>query len=295
MFAEFGGPEVVHVVDVDEPHAGPGEVRVAVKAVGVNPIDWKIRSGHAPFPVALPYVPGSEVAGVVDEVGADLDGVSVGDAVFGLTQRGTAEYAVLAAFAAKPPSLSWAEAAALPAGAETATRALGQLGLVAGQTILVNGAAGSVGSAAVQLARLAGASVIGTASESNHGYLVGLGVVPVTYGDGLPDRVRSLAPQGVDLALDAAGHGALPDLIAITGSPERVLTVADQTAAEHGVRYSRGSEGRRPDAIGSVAGLVAAGRYSVTVAQTFAIDETGEAQRICEQGHARGKLVVLVE
>lgn len=289
----LGGPEVLRLGEVDEPHAGPGEVRISVRAVGVNPIDWKIRSDNWPFPVELPFVPGIEAAGVVDEVGADVDGVALGDQVFGLTRRGTAQYAVLRAWAAKPAALSWAEAAAVASSAETATRTLDLLGLVSGQTIVVNGASGSVGTAAVQLARLRGAIVIGTASEANHDVLRDLGATPVTYGDGLFARVRELAPQGVDLALDTAGRGALPDLIALTSSPDRVVTIADPDAEALGVRFS--GSGDRGDALAPVAGLIEAGRYRVTVARTFPMAETGEAHRIGQAGHGPGKLVVLVE
>ena len=184
-FSRFGGPEVLEIVDLPDPHPGPGEVRIAVRAAGINPSDWKKREGL--MDEALPQTMGHEAAGVVDELGEGVTDVAVGDRVFGFTadEAAHAELAVLAYYAPIPPSLDFAEAAALPAAVETATRALDQLGVGSGATVLVNGASGSVGSAAVQLAVARGASVIGTAGPVNHEYLRALGAVPVAYGDGL--------------------------------------------------------------------------------------------------------------
>ena len=244
-FSQFGGPEVLEIVDLPDPHAGPGQVRIAVRAAGVNPSDWKKREGL--MDEELPQTLGYEAAGVVDEVGEGVTDVAVGDRVFGLSADGAAqaELAVLSFYAPIPASLDFAGAAALPAAVETATRALDQLGVSSGSTVLINGASGSVGSAAVQLAVARGARVIGTASPANHDYLRSLGAEPVAYGDGLADRVRALAPGGVDLALDVAGSGVLPELIELAGGAENVVTVADFAGAkEHGVRFSSGR--RRP-------------------------------------------------
>jgi NADPH:quinone reductase-like Zn-dependent oxidoreductase len=295
QFDEYGDPDVLHVAQVDEPHAGPGLIRVAVRAAGVNPIDWKLRSGMMAQgePLAAPRIPGSDVAGVVDEVGDGVDDVAVGEEVFGSAVGGaSAEYAVLGHYAVKPADLSWAGAAALPVAVETAERALDLLGLRSGQTILVNGAAGGVGIAAVQFARERGARVIGTASEGNHDFLRQLGVEPTTYGEGLSQRVREIAPDGVDLALDTAGHGALPGLIEITGGPEHVVTIADFSASEHGVRVTTGSEGRSWQALGQAAELYEAGRFTMPVERTFTFDEAPEAHRVSQEGHVRGKLVL---
>lgn len=296
VFDGFGGPEVLRVAQVDEPHAGPGEVRVRVKTVGVNPLDWKIRSGWAPFPVVLPYVGGLEVAGIVDEIGVDVDAVSIGDEVFGLGQRGLAEHAVLTTFAVKPAELSWVLAAALPVAVETATRTLDQLGLVAGQTLLVNGAAGTVGSAAVQLAVAAGATVIGTARQPQQlRFLERLGCTPVLSGAGLVDRVRVVAANGIDVALDCAGQGSLGDLVALVGSPDGVITIADVSAAAHGVRFSAG--GTTPNALdlARVAGMVAGAHFEVLIGGTFPFEQTSEAQRISQSGGSGGKLVIVVD
>jgi NADPH:quinone reductase-like Zn-dependent oxidoreductase len=297
QFAEYGDPEVIRVAEVAEPHAGPGQIRIAVRAVGVNPFDWKVRSGamREMMPLSLPHIPGSEVAGVVDEVGEGTAGASVGDEVFGFAVGGgSAQYALLEHFAAKPAKMSWAEAAALPIAVETATRSLNLLGVTEGQTLLINGAAGGVGSAAVQLARVRGAKVIGTASEPNHEYLRSLGATPTTYGDGLVERVRAIAPDGVDAALDTAGRGVLPDLIELTGSPERVVTIADYTAPQYGVRMSGTGQGRAFEALGQAAQLFDQQAFEIPV-RTFELADAPEAHRISEEGHLRGKLVLLVD
>src|SRR5689334_9460658 len=227
QFSRFGGPEVLEIVDLPDPHPGPGQVRIAVRAAGVNASDWKKRQGL--MDPELPQTMGYEAAGVVDELGAGVADVAVGDAVFGFSGQGAAqaELAVLSHYAPVPPSLDFAGAAALPAAVETAVRALDQLGVAAGETLLISGASGSVGSAAVQLAVARGTRVIGTASPANHDHLRTLGAQPVAYGEGLVERVRALAPDGVDRALDVAGSGVLPELIELAGGPERVVTIAD--------------------------------------------------------------------
>ena len=202
---------------------------------------------------------------------------------------------MLAYYAPIPSSLDFAGAAALPSAVETASRALDQLGVGSGRTLLVNGASGSVGSAAVQLAVVRGARVIGTASPANHEYLRSLGAEPVAYGAGLVERVRALAPDGIDLALDVAGNGVLPELIELAGGAKDVITVADFAGAqEHGVTFSRGEAGRALYALGEIGGLIESGRFSLRVAQTFPLAEVAEAHRVSEQGNARGKLVLLV-
>jgi NADPH:quinone reductase-like Zn-dependent oxidoreductase len=295
-FDQFGGPEVLEIVDLPEPHPGPGEVRIAVHAAGVNPSDWKKREGQ--MDGELPQTLGYEAAGVVDELGEGVRHVAVGDRVFGLAADGAAqaELAVLTYYAPIPPSLDFAGAAALPSAIETATRALDQLGVRRGEggTLLVNGASGSVGSAVVQLAVLRGARVIGTASPANHEYLRGLGAEPVAYGDGLVERVRELAPEGVDLALDVAGSGVLPELIELAGGAEQVVTIADFAGAqEHGVRFSSGDTGRALHALARIGTLIESGRFSLPVAQTFPLAEVAEAHRVGEEGHVRGKLVLV--
>jgi NADPH:quinone reductase-like Zn-dependent oxidoreductase len=294
-FSQFGGPEVLEIVDLPDPHAGTGQVRIAVRAAGVNPSDWKKRKGL--MGGELPQTMGYEAAGVVDEVGKGVADVAVGDRVFGFSAGGAAqaELAVLSYYAPIPPSLDYAGAAALPAAIETATRALDQLGVAGGSTVLINGASGSVGSAAVQLAVARGARVIGTASPANHDYLRSMGAEPVAYGAGLAERVLSLAPDGVDLALDVAGSGVLPELIELAGTPVHVLTIADFAGSqEHGVRFSSGDAGRAVHALAQIGELIESGLFSLPVAQTFALPAIAEAQRVSEDGHVRGKLVLVV-
>jgi NADPH:quinone reductase-like Zn-dependent oxidoreductase len=219
QFKEYGEPDVLGLVDVDKPHAGPGEIRIAVRVVGVNAMDWKVRAGHMRemMPMALPAGCGLDAAGIVDEIGDDVDGVAVGDAVFGTGTNTYAEHAVLTDWAGKPDGLSFAEAAGYPVATATAQRILDLVGLEAGQTVLISGAAGGVGSAAVQFARARGANVIGTASKANQRYVEALGAIPTTYDEGMVERVRALAPDGIDAALDIAGSGVIPELIELTG------------------------------------------------------------------------------
>jgi NADPH:quinone reductase-like Zn-dependent oxidoreductase len=240
---------------------------------------------------------GYEAAGVVDELGAGVTDVAVGDRVFGFSADGTAqaELAVLSYYAPIPPSLDFAGAAALPAAIETATRALDQLGAGKGDGLLVNGASGSVGSAAVQLAVVRGMHVIGTASPANHAYLRSLGAEPVAYGEGLVERALALAPDGVDAALDVAGSGVLPELITLAGGREHVVTIADFVGArEHGVRFSSGDAGRAFHVLTEIGELVESGRFSLPVARTFPLAEVAAAHRAGEDGHVRGKLVLVV-
>ena len=298
QYRQFGGPEVLELVELPDPHPAPGQVRVAVRAAGVNPIDWKLRRGMRGG--ELPQTTGGEVAGVVDELGDGVTDVAVGDNVFGFAAAGggAAELALSAEYAPIPSSLDFAEAAGLPVAVETAVRTLDLLGAVAGSTLVINGAAGAVGSAAVQIAIARGARVIGTASPGNHEYLRSLGAEPTTYGDGLVERVRVLAPDGVDAALDAAGGGALPALVELAGGPEHVVTIADYAGAEvTGVRFSGGADPatvRALHALKDIGELIEAGRFTLRVAQTFPLDQIADAHRLSETGHARGKLVLLV-
>jgi NADPH:quinone reductase-like Zn-dependent oxidoreductase len=310
-FSEYGPPSVLRVAEIEEPHAGPGAIRIAVRSSGISPGETYVRSGRLRdlVPVTFPYRTGFDAAGVVDEVGAGVNDVEIGDEVFGMTttaDRGAnADFVVLAAWAPKPAGWSWEEAGGAAGSIETSTRVLDLLKVGAGQTVLVQGAAGAVGTVAVQLAVARGARVIGTASERNHELLRSLGAEPTTYGDGLVERVAELAPGGVDAVFDCAG-GALPDLIAVAGDPAKVVTIADFEAAAHGVHMSHGAPA---DETGSSLGaaadplaahglevavkLAAEARLRVPVAAAFPLDEIAAAHELSETRHARGKIVLL--
>ena len=296
QFARFGGPEVLDIVDLPDPHPGANEIRIAVRAAGVNASDWKKRQGL--MDEQLPQTMGYEAAGIVDEIGEGVTGVAMGDRVFGVGGDGAAqaELAVLSAWALIPASLDFAGAAALPSAVETAARALDQLGVSSGSSLLINGASGNVGSAAVQLAVARAARVIGTGSPATHDYLRELGAEPVAYGEGMTERIRRVAPSGVDLALDVAGNGVLPQLIELTGGAEHVITVADFPGARnYGVRFSTGASGRAVYALAQVADLIEAGTVTLPVGQTFPLSHVAEAHRVGEAGQVRGKLVLLID
>jgi NADPH:quinone reductase-like Zn-dependent oxidoreductase len=292
QFAEYGGPEVLRLVDVEKPHAGPGQLRIAVRAAGVNALDWKLRTGGMMKP-PLPSGTGLDAAGVVDEVGEGVTGVAVGDKVFGAGSATFAEYAVLTEWAAMPDGLSFEEAAGYPVPVETATRILAQIGAKAGETLLVSGAAGGVGTAVVQIAVERGLRVIGTASARNQDYLRTFGAEPTTYGDELVERVRALAPDGVDAALDLAGSGVIPELIELTGDPGRVLSIADFSAPRHGAQVSSGP-GDRVGAFTEAARLFAAGTFRIPVDRTFPLAEAAAAQQASQDGHVAGRLIVTI-
>lgn len=292
VLTRFGGPEELRLSEVDVPEPGPGQVRVRVRAAGVNPFDGKVRAGL--FGGELPSVLGLEAAGEVDAVGADVTGVAVGDAVFGFTDAGAyAEQALLSTFARKPEALTWEHAVALPVAGETADRVLRLLGVTAGETLLVHGAAGAVGTIAVQLAVAAGARVIGTAGPDNQEHVAALGATPTTYGPGLVERVRALAPDGVDAVFDVAGKGALPDSVELRGGTDRIVTIADPSAAELGITFSGAAE-RDAGRLAELADLAARGRLVTAVAATFPLADVVEAHRVSDAGHARGKLVLTV-
>lgn len=307
QFCEYGPPGVVHVAEIDEPHAGPGTVRVAVRASGLSVGETLIRSGRLRdmVPAVFPFRTGFDAAGVVDEIGAGVTGVGVGDAVFGMTATATrganADAAVLTAWAPKPAGWSWAEAGGAAGNVETGTRVLDRLGVGPGQTVLVQGAAGGVGAVAVQLAVARGATVIGTARALHHDVVRSLGAAPTTYGTGLAERVRALAPHGVDAVFDCAGAG-LTDLIAVAGDPARVVTIADFTAAAHGVHLSHsapaaevgsGADALAVHGLGIAVDLAARGRLRVPVAAAFPLTEAAAAHELAERPHGPGKIVLL--
>ncbi|MFH9661446.1 NADP-dependent oxidoreductase [Streptomyces sp. NPDC017248] len=294
-YHDYGSADVIVIEDIPEPHAGPGEIRIQVAAASVNPVDWKLRSGasRAHFPVDFPAIPGRDAAGVVDEVGEGVTGVTAGDRVFGLGGLfgATAQYAVLSAWAPVPEPWTLEQAAGAGLAVATAGRALNALGDLSGRTLLIEGAAGGVGSAAVAMAAARGATVIGTSSAGKHAYLRTLGALPTTYGQGLADRVHALAPAGVDAVLDLAASGSLADLVTIAGHADRVVTVADAArAGDLGVRHLYAENDAAVLAEGAALG--SRGRFTPHLAATYPLDEITEAHREAERGHTQGKLVI---
>jgi NADPH:quinone reductase-like Zn-dependent oxidoreductase len=298
QFTEFGGPEVLKVIEAPEPHAGPDQIRVVVNAVGVNPADWKIIAGY--MGGELPLGLGLEVAGVVDEVGDDVTDVTAGDSVFGSTSGGAADFAILTDYAKVPAALDFVHAAALPVAAETAVRGLDLLGVESGMTLLINGGAGAVGTVTIQLAVNRGATVIVTASESNFDRLREYGATPTTYGDGLAARVAEIVGGRdgvVDRIYDMGPGGALPELVSIAGDPAHVLTISDFMAAEeNGVMATGGADSvRRWDALDHVATLAESGAIALPIQQTFALEDVVEAEKLSQAGHLSGKIVLTVD
>jgi NADPH:quinone reductase-like Zn-dependent oxidoreductase len=298
QYDDYGPPEVLHLAEVAELTAGTGRVRVAVRAAGVNPFDWKVRSGafRQFFPVEFPSTPGSEFAGVVDQVGEGVTGFAVGDEVLGRGSATYAEQAVVdpAGIERKPATMSFEQAAALPVAVSAAYRVLVPLALEPGQTLLVDGAAGGVGGILVQVARARGLQVVGTASERNHGRLRELGVTPVVYGDGLAERVAAVAPNGIDAAADLAGK-SLDTLVQLTGDPSKVVSIADGDGAKRlGARFTGGADQAPADALAEAIRLVEDGRLVIPVGSVYPLAEAAAAQAESESGRSDGRIVLRV-
>ncbi|MCX8564963.1 NADP-dependent oxidoreductase [Mycolicibacterium mucogenicum] len=299
QFAEYGIPEVLRVVDAEPPVPGPTQVRIAVRAAGVNPIDWKIVAGYMRelIPLELPAGVGSDVAGVVDAVGSEVTEWAVGDEVLGRSTTGAfADYALAesADVVRKPAGVSWDVAGSLAGAGGTAYAVLKKLGVKAGETLLIHAAAGGVGTFAVQLAKAQGVNVIGTAGESNQEYLRSLGATPVVYGDGLAERIRAVAPQGVDAVLDASGRGEIPLSIELTGNPARVLTLVAFDAAATGIQVHAGGSGNELGAaLRELAALAGQARLVVSISQTFPLTEAAAALSASMTGHGHGKIAIV--
>ena len=295
QFSAYGGPEVLQWAEAPDPHAGPGQIRITVRAASVNPIDWKLftgmLSGGQPM-VGTGYL-GSDAAGVVDEVGEDVTGIAVGDDVFGKGRHAEAEYAVLDSWAAKPASIDWAVAAAAGVAGETAERGLRLLDVTAGDTLFIDGGAGGVGAVVVQFALARGARVSASASEANQDYLREIGAIPVLYGEGVADRVRNVAGGSVDAVFDVVGKTPVDELISLAPDPAKVVTIANFAAGEAGVQVTGGgADSRAPEALAEVADLLAQNKIVIKV-QTFPVTRAAEAYRISLNGHVRGKLVLI--
>jgi NADPH:quinone reductase-like Zn-dependent oxidoreductase len=295
QYRSYGGPEVLEWADAPEPHAGAGQIRIAVRAASVNPLDWKLFSGMLSEGKPLDDVGylGFDAAGVVDEVGADVSGVSVGDEVLGRGQNTQAEYAVLDVWVAKDPSIDWAVAAASGVAGETAERVLRLLGVGSGETIFVDGGAGGVGAVVVQMAVDRGIRVVASAGEGNQGYLREIGAEPVLYGDGVVDRVRNAAGGQVSGVIDIAGKTPIADLIGLVPEPAKVVTIANFGAGESGAQMTGGGADARPvEALTEVAELLRQSKVVIKV-QTFPFSRAQEAYQVSLGGHVRGKLVLV--
>jgi NADPH:quinone reductase-like Zn-dependent oxidoreductase len=299
-FDHYGGPEVLEVVDVDAPAPGEGEVVVRVEATGINPGEAAIRSGalHALWPATFPSGEGSDLAGVVTEVGSGVDAVSVGDEVIGYTDE-RASHAELVAVDAehltpRPGAVPWEVAGSLYVVGATAYAAVRAVGLREGDVVVVSGAAGGVGTLVVQLARNAGATVVGLASEDHHDWLREHGALPVTYGDGVAERIREAAGGQVDAFIDLFGSGYVGLAIELGVAPERIDTIADPTAPERhpGVKIDGNMAGGSPETLAELAALIAEGRLEVPIARVYPLAEVREAYTELERRHTLGKIVL---
>jgi NADPH:quinone reductase-like Zn-dependent oxidoreductase len=300
QFDEYGEIDVLEVREVARPVPGPGEVLVRVRAAGINPGENSIRTGvmHDRWPATFPSGQGSDLAGLVEEVGPDVPTWSVADEVIGWvdTRASHAELVVVPAehLVRRDPAVPWEVGGALFVAGTTAYAAVRAVGAGPGDTVVVAGAAGGVGSLAVQLARHAGATVIGLASEAHHAWLADHGVTPVTYGDGVGDRIRVAAPSGVDAFIDTYGDGYVDLALTLGVSADRIDTIIDFAAvARTGVKAAGNAEAATAEVLGELAKLVATGDLEVPVAATYPLSNVRAAYRELMRRHTRGKIVLL--
>lgn len=295
-FVAYGGPETQEYLDRPVPVPGPGQLLIAVRAAGVNPADWKVREGLFGRTRPVPRVLGSEAAGVVRVLGEGVSGFMIGDPVFGIAPDGAfADHALLDAgeSAGVPDDVTFTQAATLPVAAATAYDAVDQLGLTPGQTLLVLGVAGGVGGAAAQIARSRGITVLGTARDQAREYVATLGATQIAYGEGVAERIRAVAPDGVDGLLDLVGGMDAKAAATTLRTGGRLVSTTDPaTAAGLGGEYVK--RRRTGEVLASVAALVAGGALDPHVSETFTLDRAAEAMLAVESGHARGKCVIEV-
>jgi NADPH:quinone reductase-like Zn-dependent oxidoreductase len=299
-YDEFGGIEVLRVDEIDRPVPGDKQVLVRVKAAGINPGEAAIRTGAMAdiFPSTFPSGQGSDLAGVVAEVGAGVDQFSVGDEVIGFSERraSQAELVVVEVdnLTPKPNGVPWEVAGGLYVAGVTAWRAVHSVQLANRETVVVSAAAGGVGSLAVQLARRAGATVIGLASQYNHEWLHSHGVIPVVYGDGVIDRIKAAAPNGIDAFIDTHGGGYVELALALGVAAERIDTIADfAAAAKYGVLTEPGTNARPgAEVLAELAALIAEGHLEVPIANVYPLTQVREAYTELERRHTRGKIVL---
>jgi NADPH:quinone reductase-like Zn-dependent oxidoreductase len=299
-FDEYGGIDVLRVTEVDRPVPGPGQVLVQMVAAGINPGEAKIRQGLLAqrWPATFPSGQGSDLAGVVEELGPDVTGFAVGDEVVGFTDNRASHAELVVAEAAnlihKPAGVSWEAAGSLYVAGATAWAMVRAVSLGPGDTVVVSGAAGGVGSIAVQLAKIAGATVIGLASEANHPWLTSHGVIPVSYGEGAADRIREASGGRVGAFLDTQGGGYVELAIELGVRPERIDTIADFAAKEtYGVKIDGNAVGGNAQVLAELAALVDQGRLEIPIAHVYPLARVQDAYRELEQGHTHGKIVLM--
>jgi NADPH:quinone reductase-like Zn-dependent oxidoreductase len=299
-FDEYGDVDVLNVVDVPRPVPGPGQVVVKVMAAGINPGEASIRKGllDSVWPATFPSGEGSDLAGTVAEVGLNVVRFAVGDEVLGYvdTRSSHAEFVVAEAdnLVARPSNVPWDVAGSLFVVGTTAYAAVRAVSLVKGDTVVVSGAAGGVGSLAVQLAVDAGATVIGLASEGHHDWLVSHGVIPVVYGDGVAERITKASGGHVDAFIDTFGGGYVEMAVELGVAPDRIDTIIDRTAAlEYGAKTDGSATAANTDVLGELAGLIAQGRLEIPIAKTYPLTEVRDAFRELEQRHTLGKIVLV--
>ncbi|MEU4330951.1 NADP-dependent oxidoreductase [Nonomuraea dietziae] len=299
-YDEFGGIEVLRVAEVDRPVPEYGQVLVRVKAAGINPGEAAIRTGAMAdiFPSTFPSGQGSDLAGVVAEVGAGVDRFVVGDEVIGFSERRAAQAELVLVdvdnLTPKPDSISWEVAGGLYVAGVTAWGAVHSIQLDSGETVVISAAAGGVGSLAVQLARRAGATVIGLASEHNHEWLQTHGVIPVAYGDGVTDRIKAAAPSGIDAFIDTHGGGYVELALALGVAVERIDTIADfAAAAKYGVKTEPGTNARPgAEVLAELAALIADRHLEVPIANVYPLTQVRQAYTELERRHTHGKIVL---
>jgi NADPH:quinone reductase-like Zn-dependent oxidoreductase len=298
-FDRYGGVEVLDVVDVDAPVPGPGQLLVRVKAAGINPGEAKIREGalHERYPAAFPSGQGSDLAGVVEQIGNGANGFAIGDEVIGFTDK-RASHAELVAVDSenatrRPPEVPWEIAGSLFVVGATAWAAVRAVAPGPGDTVAVSGAAGGVGSLAVQLAKRTGAGVVGLASEPNHPWLTARGVIPVTYREGVAERISEAAPDGVDAFIDTVGGGYVELALELGVSADRIDTIVDFAAGQkYGVKTAGNAVGASAQVLAELASLIAEGELEVPVARVYRLDQVRDAYRELEGNHTHGKIVL---
>lgn len=299
-FDRYGGREVLYIADVDMPAPGPGEVVVEVRAAGINPGEAAIRSGamHEMFPATFPSGEGSDLAGVVTAVGDGVTEFGLGDEVLGFSFRRSSHATYVSVpvgqLIHKPPQLSWEVAGSLYVVGVTAYAAVRAVAPQSGETVAVSAAAGGVGSLVVQLLVLRQARVLGIAGPGNADWLRAHGVTPVPYGDGLADRLREAAPNGIDAFIDLFGPEYVQLAVDLGVAPERIDTIISfQKAGEVGAKTEGSAEASTPEVLAEMAGLIVSGAIDFEVAATYPLDRVADAYAELEKRHTRGKIVLL--